>query len=60
MFSIKPGAEFTASFKYTPKDAGIYRGIIEVATEAHTLQKHININATSVEFTKFIIDESGN
>ena len=44
---------------YKPKDAGIFRGLIEVETEAHTLQKQIDVNATSVEFTRFIIDETG-
>ncbi|KAL4498636.1 hypothetical protein ABPG72_019754 [Tetrahymena utriculariae] len=58
-FTIKPGQEFSAVFKYTPKDAGIYRGVIEIVTDAQCLQKHIDINATSVEFTRFIIDENG-
>lgn len=37
LFTMKPGEEYVASFKYTPKEAGIYRGVIEVVTDSHTL-----------------------
>lgn len=33
--------------------------MIEIVTDAHCLQKHIDVNATSVEFTRFIIDDNG-
>lgn len=51
--------EYTVNITYTPKEAGIFRGLVEVDTEGQTLLKQIDINATSVEFAKFIIDENG-
>lgn len=36
-FTIKPNSEHIATFKYTPKDAGIYRGVIEIITDAQCL-----------------------
>jgi hypothetical protein len=44
---------------YKPKEAGIFRGLIEVSADGNTLQKNIDINATSIEFTRFLIDENG-
>lgn len=58
-FTINAGQEYAAGITYTPSEAGIYRGVIDVITEAQTLQKQIDINATSVEFTRFVIDENG-
>lgn len=37
VFNIKPGSEYIAAVKYTPKDAGIFRGIVEVITDTHCL-----------------------
>ena len=45
---------------YIPEDAGIFRGVIEVDTTAQAFQKHIDVNATSVEFSRFVIDDQGN
>ncbi len=33
-FFIQPGSEMSVKIKYTPTDAGIFRGTIEVITEA--------------------------
>ena len=48
------------SLVYTPEDAGIFRGTIEVDSTAQAFQKHIDVNATSIEFSKFVIDNEGN
>lgn len=56
---MQPQSETAVKLTYHPSDAGIFRGLIEVKTNAQTLQKQIDVNATSVEFTRFIIDENG-
>lgn len=58
-FTIQPLQETSVQLQYTPQDAGIFRGLIEVKTDGQTLQKTIDVNATSVEFTRFVIDENG-
>lgn len=59
-FTIPAKTEFKATAIYESQEAGLFRGFISVMTEAQCLQKVIDINATSVEFTKFLIDDSGN
>lgn len=45
---------------YNPKETGILRAIVDVTVEGNTFMKHLDINATAVEYMKFIIDENGN
>ena len=60
-FTLSPGQEGSVKIKYKPKDAGILRGNLSVIVDGgQTFQKHIEINATSVEFNRFLIDEAGN
>ncbi|EGR27115.1 hypothetical protein IMG5_201370 [Ichthyophthirius multifiliis] len=59
LFTIKPSKEMAINAIYTPQEAGLYRGIIEVNSDAECLQKQIEINATCVEFKQFITDEKG-
>lgn len=59
-FKIKAGKTHEVDFVYFPREAGIFRGIIEVYVEGQTFMNHIDVNATSVEFLKFIVDEEGN
>ena len=49
-FTLKPGSTHEIELVYTPKDAGIFRGIVEVCVEGQTFMSHIDVNATSVEF----------
>ncbi len=60
-FTLSPGQENFVKVKFKPKDAGILRGNIDVIVDGgQTFQKNIEINATSVEFNRFLIDETGN
>jgi len=60
-FTLAAGQESSVKIKYKPKDAGILRGNLAVIVDGgHMFQKYIEINATSVEFNRFIIDEGGN
>ncbi|CAD8120828.1 unnamed protein product [Paramecium sonneborni] len=62
-FTLIPGQEFTVTVFYKPRDAGIFRGIIEVFAEGQqsglNLKNPIEINATSIQFTRFLIDQNG-
>lgn len=58
-FTLQPNQEFSVTVYYKPKEAGIFRGLIEVNADGNSLQKNIDINATSIEFTRFLIDENG-
>lgn len=61
VFNLAPGAEGNVRVKYKPKEAGILRGNLNVLVDnGQTFQNHIEVNATSVEFNRFIIDEGGN
>jgi hypothetical protein len=60
-FRIKPnGAIHEVDFVYLPREAGIFRGIVEVYQDGQAFMNHIDVNATSVEFLKFIVDTEGN
>lgn len=58
---IKIQAEKSVEFEfiYTPREAGIFRGIVEVYLDGQSFMNHIDVNATSVEFLKFIVDTEG-
>ncbi|KAM3144881.1 hypothetical protein pb186bvf_002886, partial [Paramecium bursaria] len=58
-FTLTQGQEYAVKVYYKPREAGIFRGLVEVVAEGQSLQKTIDINATSIEFTRFLIDENG-
>ncbi|CAD8106047.1 unnamed protein product [Paramecium primaurelia] len=62
-FTLTPGQEYTVTVFYRPREAGIFRGIIEVIADGQqsglSLKNPIDINATSIEFTRFLIDQNG-
>lgn len=58
-FTLGAAQEYAVKVFYKPKDAGIFRGLVEVVADGQSLQKTIDINATSIEFTRFLIDETG-
>ena len=47
------------TFSYTPREPGIFRGEIPVETDGKPFTTKIDVNATCVEFLRFIIDEEG-
>ena len=59
-FFIKPEEKKNVNIIYSPKEAGILRGVLEVNVEGQSLLKHIDISATSVDYFIFVIDENGN
>ena len=58
-FIIKASEEVEIELSYTPVEAGIFRGLIEVITEGQCFLRQIDVNATCVEFLKFIINDKG-
>lgn len=60
-FKVNPnGGTHEVDFVYFPKEAGIFRGIVEVFQDGQSFMNHIDVNATSVEFLKFVVDTEGN
>ena len=58
-FSIPPKKSREITLTYTPREAGIFRGTIEVDCSGQSVLKTIDISATSVEYFIFMIDENG-
>jgi hypothetical protein len=46
-------------FTYSPREPGIFRGEIKVETTGKSFIDKIDVNATCVEFLRFIINEEG-
>lgn len=44
---------------YKPSEAGIFRGLIEVYSDGQSFLNQIDVNATCVEYLRFIINENG-
>ena len=44
---------------YTAIDSGIFRGNIQIKTKCQLFQDYIEINATSVDYNRFVIDQNG-
>lgn len=58
-FVLRAGAKQEVEMIYSPKEAGIFRGTIEVDCLGQSVVKTIDISATSVEYFIFLIDENG-
>lgn len=58
-FTVAPNKLFTVKMFYRSREAGIFRGAIEVIVDGQSYQKEIHVNATCVEYNKFFIDERG-
>ncbi|EGR27619.1 hypothetical protein IMG5_193180 [Ichthyophthirius multifiliis] len=58
-FIIKSGEQQSVGVIFFGRDSGMYKGYINVVTDGHVFQKQIEVNATSVKFMKFIIDQTG-
>jgi len=59
VFQINPMQEIEIKVIYNPKEGGILRGMLEVLVDGIPFQANIEVSATSVEFNRFIINESG-
>jgi hypothetical protein len=49
-FILKASEEVQIELVYTPSEAGIFRGLIEVLSEGQCFLRQIDVNATCVEF----------
>lgn len=58
-FSLQPGQDCDIDLVYTPQEAGIFRGLIEVICDGQTFLNQIDVNATCVEYLRFIINDQG-
>jgi len=60
VFQLNPYKSQEVIVGYVPRENGILRGLIEVYVDGVVnLQKNIEVTGTSVEFNKFLTDESG-
>ena len=54
-FSLRPGEIKDICIAYRPKEAGLFRILIDVVVEGAEMVKHIDLNATPVEYTVHVI-----
>ena len=60
-FKVNPNEIVPVTVKFKCDSAGIYRSQVQVNVEGfYNFQKTIDINATTVEFNRFLIDSTGN
>jgi hypothetical protein len=45
--------------KYKPLEAGLFKGIINLKSDSILVKDTIDIHATAVEFSRFIVDDKG-
>lgn len=58
-FVLQKGEIRRVTFSYSPKEPGIFRGEVKVETTGKSFTDKIDVNATCVEFLRFIINEEG-
>lgn len=58
-FELNPGEVKEVELVYNAEESGLFRGVVEVKTNGKTFLESIDINATCVEYSQFIIDKSG-
>jgi len=61
-FKIDPmvNREMQVKVTYAPKEAGIFRRVYDVVIDGQQqIAKQIDVNAISVQFNRFLIDETG-
>ena len=60
VFKVNPTEIFPVTVRFKCEQAGIYRSQVQVSVEGfYNFQKTIDINATTVEFNRFLIDSQG-
>lgn len=58
-FVLPKGETEHVAFTYTPKEPGIFRGEVRVNADGKSFTDRIDVNATCVEFLRFIINDEG-
>jgi hypothetical protein len=58
-FTLKKNETKLVTFTYFAREPGIFRGIMDVVCDGKSFVSTIDINATCVEFLRFIINEEG-
>lgn len=58
-FVLEKGQMKRVTFTYSPKEPGIFRGEVKIETTGKSFIDKIDVNATCVEFLRFIINEEG-
>ena len=58
-FVLQKGEIKRVTLTYSPKEPGIFRGVVKVETTGKSFTEVIDVNATCVEFLRFIINEEG-
>lgn len=57
---MEPQQVYPVKISFVSEEAGIFRSQIEVKVEGfYNFQKTIDVNATSVEYNRFFIDQNG-
>jgi hypothetical protein len=60
LLKIAPQEETFLRVKYKPSEAGIFKGSIRLKSEAILVKDSIDIHATSVDHSRYIIDDRNN
>jgi hypothetical protein len=58
-FTLKKNETKMVTFTYFAREPGIFRGIMDVVCDGKSFVSTIDVNATCVEFLRFIINEEG-
>lgn len=58
-FVLQKGEMKRVTFTYSPKEPGIFRGEVKIEATGKSFIDKIDVNATCVEFLRFIINEEG-
>lgn len=57
---MNPQEETFIAIKYKPSEAGIFKGSIKLKSESILVKDSIDIHATSVDHSRYIIDDKNN
>ncbi len=60
VLKVNPQEETFIIVKYKPTEAGIFKGSIKLKSEAILVKDSIDIHATSVDHSRYIIDDKNN
>ena len=52
--------ECKINVKYKPTEAGVFKGVINIKSDSILVKDSIDINATPVDFSRFVVDNKGN
>lgn len=60
VLKVNPQEETFITLKYKPSEAGIFKGSIKLKSESILVKDSIDIHATSVDHSRYIIDDKNN